>query len=182
MAELIADHARQIRELTEDRDEDRARFDDARQQFEELRATVELLVQQEQRQRGYTPTPPPRWWELDGAAREEALDELREWVNKVYRPCYERYGRDMGACWEQHPLALFLLDWLSEWHKVLYLRETRSAGHLTSMAEWHARFLPIVAEMLKATTTGCPHSDAAALNGYPANSYAGYGYGDGELG
>ena len=146
-------------------------FEEAQAQFERLRAIVQGLVQQDQRQRGYTPTPPPRWWQLEGDAREDALAELRTWVEVVYRPCYERYSRDLGPCWEQHPLALFLLDWLSEWHKVLYLRESRSVGHLTAMAEWHARFLPIVAEMLKTTTTGArtrtpPPWTATGVNGY----------------
>jgi hypothetical protein len=176
MAALLGEHTRQLQELADARNEDRVRFEDAQRRFEELRATVELLVQQEERQRGYTPTPPPRWWQLDGAAREEAIDVLRNWVESVFRPCYERYARDLGPCWEQHPLALLLLDWLSEWHKVLYLREIRGPGHLTSMAEWHARFLPIVAEMLKATTTGCPHADQAALDSYPVNGYAVNGY------
>jgi hypothetical protein len=164
MGELLADHSRQLGELTVGQQE-------AQAQFERLRDIVQGLVHGAERERGYTPTAPPRWWQLDGAAREDAIDELRTWVNTVYRPCYERYSKDLGECWEEHPLALFLLDWMSEWHKYLYLREKRAVGHLTAMAEWHGRFLPIVAEMLKTTTHGCPHEDAAALNGYAANGY-----------
>ena len=173
MAEILANHDRRIGELTDAQQE-------ARAQFERLREIVDSLVQQDQRRRGYAPTPPPRWWQLDGGAREAALDVLRTWVEQVYRPCYERYAADLAPCWDQHPLCLFILDWLSELHKYLYLREERSAGHLNTMAEWHARLLPIAAEMMRTSTHDCEHdfsrsvADSPDLDpawGQPANTW-----------
>jgi hypothetical protein len=162
MAELIGEHTRQIAELAEGQQA-------AQEQYEELRLILNGLVAEEERERGYVPVPPRRWWQLEGEDREEALAVLRTWVEVVWRPCYEQYSAGLGPCWEQHPLALFLLDWFSEIHKVLYLRQTRSAGHLNAMAEWHTRFMPIVAEILRATTHGCPHDTEEALNGQRVN-------------
>jgi hypothetical protein len=117
--------------------------------------------------------PPRRWWELMSPGHEEDLEEalmiLRTWVEKVYRPMYEREAIDLGDCWERHPLALFLLDWFSELHKVLYLRDERNSGHLTAMGDWHTRFLPIVHQMLRAATHDCEHQSAAALSADPPN-------------
>jgi hypothetical protein len=160
MAEMLADHERRIGELTEAQQE-------AQALFERLQETVDGLLQQEQRRQGYRPTPPPRWWQLDGAAREDALGALRTWVERVYRPCYERYAADLAPCWQEHPLCLFILDWLSELHRYLYLREERGSGHLNAMAEWHARLLPIAAEMMRASTHGCDHDYERSLGGPP---------------
>jgi hypothetical protein len=156
IAELLDEHTRLLDELQAGRQEDAARF-------RQLQETVEGLVAQTQRQRAYEPVAPPRWWELDGAAREEAVDYLHEWVDQVYRTSYEQYAEDLGPCWDQHPLCLFLLDWLSEWHKFLYLRETRPSSVLPAMAEWHTRFLPAAAEIMRDVTRSCEHRADIAL-------------------
>ena len=103
MAEMLAQHGEQIGKLTADQQE-------VQRQFEQLRAIVDGLVQQDRRQQGYTPTPPPRWWQLEGADRDDAINTLHLWVDRVFRPCYERYADDLGPCWADHPLCLFLLD------------------------------------------------------------------------
>jgi hypothetical protein len=59
----------------------------------------------------YQPVPAPRWWKLDGTEREEALDRLRAWVEQIYRPGYGHLAAALGACWDQHPLCLYGLDW-----------------------------------------------------------------------
>ena len=55
-------------------------------------------------------------------AREEAIGKLRAWVEQVYRPGYGHLAASLGDCWDQHPLCLYILDWLSELWSVLYLQ------------------------------------------------------------
>jgi hypothetical protein len=106
----------------------------------------------------YQPGPAPRWWKLTGEAREEALDQLRGWVEQVYRPGYGQLAATLGACWEQHPLCLYGLDVLSELWSVLYLQAQRSPAMVSAQAEFHARIVPAIAEQLAAETTGCIHA------------------------
>ena len=63
-------------------------------------------------------------------------------------------------CWEQHPLCLYILDWLSELWSVLYLAPARTAGTLAGQAEWHTRLLTAAAEQLARETRRCAHSTA----------------------
>ena len=73
---------------------------------------------------------------------------------------YARAGTlaaSLPPCWQEHPLALFALDWLEELHSVLYLQPVRLVSHLGGQAEWTTRFLPAVAEMITAEARGCEH-------------------------
>ena len=106
----------------------------------------------------YEPSPVPRWWNLSGAAREEALGKLRGWVEQVYRPGYGQLAATLGACWEQHPLCVYGLDVLSELWSVLYLQTSRSPVVLSAQAEFHARIVPAIAEQLMTETTRCRHT------------------------
>ena len=90
---------------------------------------------------GYQPSAAPQFWKLDGPARDEAIGRLRAWVEQVYRPGYGHLAATLGDCWEQHPLCLYTLDWLSELWSVLYLQPARTAGTLAGQAEWHTRLL-----------------------------------------
>src|SRR5215472_5686811 len=110
--------------------------------------------------RGYEPPAAPRWWKLDGPERDQAIARLRAWVEQVYRPGYGHLACGLGECWEQHPLCLYVLDWLSELWSVLYLRPGRTAGTLAGQAEWHTRLLTAAAEQLARETKGCRHSTA----------------------
>ena len=65
---------------------------------------------------GYRPAPTPRWWKLQGEARDEALARLRAWIGQIYRPSYGHLAAALGPCWDQHPLCLYGLDWLMEQH------------------------------------------------------------------
>ena len=65
-----------------------------------------------------------------------------------------------AGCWEQHPLCLYILDWLSELWSVLYLAPARTQGTLAGQAEWHTRLLAAAAGQLARETRGCAH-DAA---------------------
>ena len=38
----------------------------------------------------------------------------RAWVEQIYRPGYGQIAATLPACWEQHTLCLYTLDWLSE--------------------------------------------------------------------
>jgi hypothetical protein len=105
----------------------------------------------------YQPVPAPRWWRTDGPEREEALARLRAWVEQVYRPGYGHLGAALGSCWEQHPLCLYGLDWLSELWSALYLTSERTTAGLASQAEWQTRLLPGLAEQLYVETTRCEH-------------------------
>ncbi len=111
-------------------------------------------------QSGYQPTQPPRFWKLRGPARDAAVGKLRAWVDQVYRPGYGHLAAGLGDCWEQHPLCLYLLDWLSELWTVLYLAPARTPGTLASQAEWHTRLLPAAAGQLARETRSCAHRTA----------------------
>jgi hypothetical protein len=109
----------------------------------------------------YQPPAAPRWWKLDGLERDQAVAKLRAWVQQVYRPGYGHLASGLGECWEQHPLCLYILDWLSELWSVLYLRPERTAGTLAGQAEWHTRLLSATAEQLARETRACRHSAAS---------------------
>jgi hypothetical protein len=106
---------------------------------------------------GYQPPAAPKFWKLDGPARDAAIGKLRAWVEQVYRPGYGHLAASLGECWEQHPLCLYILDWLSELWSVLYLAPARTAGTLAGQAEWHTRLLAAAAEQLARETRGCTH-------------------------
>ena len=103
---------------------------------------------------GYEPIPAPRWWQLAGEQRADAIDRLRDWVATVFRSGYGHLARQVGPCWEQHDLCLYLLAWLSELHAVIFLAPERL---LTSEADWHTRLLPAAAAQMAAETGGCDH-------------------------
>ena len=109
---------------------------------------------------GYQPAGTPRFWKLDGPARDEAISRLRAWVEQVYRPGYGHLAASLGDCWEQHPLCLYILDWLSELWSVLYLAPARTQGTLAGQAEWHTRLLAAAAEQLARETRSCTHDTA----------------------
>jgi hypothetical protein len=105
----------------------------------------------------YQSSAPPKFWKLDGPARDQAISRLRAWVEQVYRPGYGYLAASLGECWEQHPLCLYILDWLSELWSVLYLAPARTQGTLAGQAEWHTRLLVAAAEQLARETRGCAH-------------------------
>lgn len=106
----------------------------------------------------YEPSAAPKFWKLDGTARDEAVGRLRAWVEQVYRPGYGHLAADLGECWEQHPACLYILDWLSELWSVLYLAPARTPSTLAGQAEWHTRLLPAAAGQLARETRGCAHA------------------------
>lgn len=105
----------------------------------------------------YRPIPAPRWWLLDGDERQAATDRLASWVESVYQPGYGHLAARLPACWPEHPFCLYMLDWLSELHSVLYLQPRRSAGMLTSQAEWQSRLLPAAADAMAEECARCEH-------------------------
>ncbi len=109
----------------------------------------------------YQPSAAPRFWKLDGQARQDAIAKLRAWVEQVYRPGYGHLSA-LGGCWEQHPLCLYTLDWLSELWSVLYLQPRRTTGTLAGQSEWQTRLLTAAAEQMTRETSRCEH--AAARN------------------
>jgi hypothetical protein len=116
---------------------------------------------------GYQPVPSPRWWKLTGADRQPALDRLTAWVERIYLPSYGRLAAMLPSCWQQHPLCLFTLDWLSELWSVLYLNPNRSGSALAGQAEWQTRLLPAAAEQMALEATSCRHGRStmsASLN------------------
>lgn len=105
---------------------------------------------------GYRPSVSPRFWKPDDPALGEAVSKLRAWVEQVYRPGYGHLAAGLGECWDQHPLCLYVLDWLSELWSVLYLAPRRTQAILAGQAEWHARLLPACADLLARETRSCP--------------------------
>jgi hypothetical protein len=110
---------------------------------------------------GYLPEPQRRFWQLHGEAREQAVARLRAWVDEVYRPGYGHLAATLGDCWEQHPLCLYMLDWLSELWAVLYLDPARTPDTLAGQAEWQARLLDAAAAQMARETARCPHARPA---------------------
>jgi hypothetical protein len=111
---------------------------------------------------GYTPIPGPRWWMLPREDRLEAVQRLAAWVDQVYAPSYGHLARMLSSCWREHDLCLFILDFASELHSVLYLRPSRSARTLADQAEFSLRILPAAAELMRAETTRCDHPQGLA--------------------
>jgi hypothetical protein len=108
----------------------------------------------------YQPVPAPRWWKLTGPDQQAALDRLTAWVDQIYLPSYGKLAGMLPACWKQHPLCLFTLDWLSELWSALYLAPGRDGAALAAQAEWQTRLLPAAAEQMSADATGCRHIPA----------------------
>jgi len=123
---------------------------------------------------GYQPAAPPRFWQLEGPEREDAIARVRASVDQIYRPGYGHLSASLGDCWDQHPLCLYLLDWLSELWSVLYLQPARTPGQLAGQAEWQTRLLTAAADQLARETRHCPHaaSMSSCLRSFAANRYA----------
>ena len=115
----------------------------------------------------YSPIPTPRFWQLEGDEREQAIDRLRSWVRAVYLPAFGHLARTLPACWEEHTFCLTVLDVASELHSVLHLQATRNQRLLAGQAELLTRLMPALAALMAAEGTRCRH--AQAPNGYAAN-------------
>jgi hypothetical protein len=114
----------------------------------------------EERGKPYQPIPAPRWWRIMGEERDQAIARLRAWVEQIYAPGYGHLGAALPPCWDQHPLCLYLLDWLSELWSVLYLSPDRGTSALAGQAEWQTRYLPAAVEQILAETATCDHAVA----------------------
>jgi len=115
----------------------------------------------------YSPIPTPRFWQLQGADREQAVGRLRSWVRGVYLPAFGHLAAKLPACWEQHTFCLTVLDVASELHAVLYLQATRNQGLLAGQAELLTRLMPALAALMAAEAARCPH--APSRTGYAPN-------------
>jgi hypothetical protein len=111
---------------------------------------------------GYHPHPPPAWWKLAAAERQEPIGRLRAWVEQVYRPGYGHLAAALDPCWPSHDLCLYGLDILSQLWSALYLQPERTAALVSAQAEYQARLLPALAEQLRAETHRCGHSRTPA--------------------
>jgi len=139
-----------------------AALDGLDRQVAELAATVagDIPADGDGDRPAYQPSAAPKFWKPGGPASDHAISKLRAWVEQVYRPGYGHLAASLGECWEQHPLCLYILDWLSELWSVLYLAPARTAGTLAGQAEWHTRLLTAAAEQLARETHGCTHGTA----------------------
>jgi len=129
----------------------------------------------------YTPIPTPRFWQLHGADRDQAIGRLRSWVRGVYVPTFGHLAAKLPACWEQHTFCLTVLDVASELHAVLYLQATRNQGLLAGQAELLTRLMPALAALMAAEGARCPHAqarDGHAANGAPLPAGHGAGLGN----
>ena len=149
LAAVLIKLARQERELAE-----------LRHQVGELAQQLTMAPAGGQEDGGYEPIPVPRWWALDGEERARATERIASWVDHVFRPGYGHLAAQLGGCWREHDLCLYLLDWLSELWTVLYSADERSYGLLGSQAELQTRILPAAADQLQRETTGCEHDPA----------------------
>ena len=113
----------------------------------------------------YRPSPPPPWWKLAAADRQEPIARLRAWVEQVYQPGYGHLAVTLGPCWPSHDLCLYGLDIMSGLWSVLYLQPRRTPGMLSAQAEYQARILPALTDQLRLETSHCGHPRTPA--GYP---------------
>ena len=104
---------------------------------------------------GYKPIPTPRWHNLTGQERAAAIERLHGWVYQVYEPVYGHLAAGLGACWPEHPLALVVLDHMSETWAVLYTGTARTQRILSAQLEFQLRYVPAAAELLRAETRVC---------------------------
>jgi hypothetical protein len=125
------------------------------------RQVSDLVAESAPAAHGYEPVPPPRWWHLSETERQASADRLRAWVEQIYRPGYGRLAATLPACWEQHPLCLYTLDWLSELWSALYLNPQRTSSTLAAQAEWQTRLLPAAADQMAADAMNCRHGDVS---------------------
>jgi hypothetical protein len=107
---------------------------------------------------GYSSPAQPKWWAMTAEDRAEALDRLRDWVQSVYRPGMGKHAGQLPACWEEHPLCVYVLDWLSELWSVLYLQPRRPAPLLSGQADWWTRLLPAATDLMADEARGCEHA------------------------
>jgi hypothetical protein len=119
---------------------------------------------------GYKPIAAPRWWLLSATDRAEAVERLAAWVDQVYARSYGHLARMLAVCWRDHDLCLFILDFASELHSVLYLQSSRSARTLADQAEFSLRILPASAELMRAETSRCDHTSAPPHSSPVANA------------
>ena len=105
----------------------------------------------------YRPSPPPAWWKLAAADRQEPIARLGAWVQQVYQPGYGHLAATLGPCWQAHDLCLYGLDIMSGLWSVLYLQPRRTTGMLSAQAEYQARILPALADQLRLETSHCGH-------------------------
>jgi hypothetical protein len=153
LAERLGDLATQVSALA-------SAVDGTGDQLERISARILGDHDRDAPSAGYKPGPAPRWWQLDGEGREEALGRLRGWVAQVYRPGYGQLAATLGPCWDQHPLCLYGLDLLAELWSVLYLQPVRTPVVVSAQAEFQARIAPAIAEQLMIETTRCAHATA----------------------
>jgi hypothetical protein len=100
------------------------------------------------------PVPTPRWHVLEGRERAAAVARLASWVKAVYLPVYGHLAGGLGDCWPEHPLALVIIDHLSETWTQLFERP-RTQRILSLQTEFQARIVPVLAEQLRAETARC---------------------------
>ena len=158
VAELGADIRQQV--------EQRARVHALEEALAGLTAKVaEVLPDEQGAPRVYAPQPAPRWWKLSGEARDAEIGRLRGFVQEVYRPGFGHLAARLRPCWESHELCLYCLDIAAELHAVLYLQSRRTVPLLNGQAEYAARVLPALADLMSVETrSGCQHH-ALAPNG-----------------
>jgi hypothetical protein len=100
-----------------------------------------------------------------------AVDRLAAWIDQVYARSYGHLAAMLAACWPEHDLCLFILDFVSELHSLLYLRPMRSARTLADQAELTLRIMPAAAELMRAETARCDHTPAQAHTSACANLF-----------
>src|SRR5262249_61000001 len=104
---------------------------------------------------GPRPSPRPGGPRLAGREGAGAIGRLPAWVYQVSEPVYGHLAAGLGACWPEHPLALVVLDHMSETWAVLYTGTARTQRILSAQLEFQLRYVPAAAELLRAETRVC---------------------------
>ena len=151
MLQQLAGHHEQLTQLTE-------LITGIGDTLREHQAALAKLAETETDTNRYRPSPPPAWWKLAAADRQEPIARLGAWVEQVYRPGYGHLAATLAPCWSSHDLCLYGLDVLAELWSVLYLQPDRTPRILSAQAEYQARILPALAAQLMTETTRCGHT------------------------
>lgn len=123
---------------------------------ERLEALEEMHLDDAPDHDNYKASPPPQIWLMERAEYDALIADLRPWVDDVWLSTFGHLtGPRLAECWPNHPLAVWVLDLMSELHKVLYIRSSRPASVLSAQAEYVLRLLPQAAQLMEAELRGC---------------------------
>jgi len=132
---------------------------DLRQLLADLQTKVHALEHDDAKK--HDPGQSIKWWDLTEEARELEVARLRGWERDVLVPML---GYSLPECWPLHIPACARVESLYElWATCWLSNRTRSV--LASQAEYFIRYLPQLAEEIRALCRSCEHAAPRSVTG-----------------